>query len=128
MVEVPEVPHGCKAIADVARFRRRDHTFGRTRLRRNHQVVLSQIELLQGQRVQWKHVPMPLPASRQVLQEGRGQLMLLKLRRKHAAVSHERKEIRLRKQLAERLNDAFSSAPTHKPVVDKCYTHLTPKD
>ena len=70
-------------------------------------------------------MPMPLPASRYLLQERCRQLVLLKLGRKRFVVSHQRKEIGLWKQLAQRLDDTLAPAPSHKPVMNNGYAHFT---
>src|ERR1700722_17717395 len=76
-IHIPYVSHGRVTVADVARLWRRDHSLCRPGFRTDHQIVLAEIELLQGEGLKEQEIAMKLLPSWYSLEKRSLQLSVL---------------------------------------------------
>src|SRR5262245_29983681 len=86
---------------------------------RDDEVVVREIERLDGPRVEADESPVAAPSEREPRDPGLDHAAVLDRGRDAAATMHQRVEIRLREDLAEDLEALFAAAHAGQPVVDQ---------
>ena len=119
-VEFPQVPHRRVAVTDVARRRRHEYAFSRSRLAGDDEIVSAQIEVLKrhGHQGQQRAV-----AATQAVEERWRYLPLTNDGAHLLGVVEERKKLGRRKQAAERFHYFFAASHLEQPVVDDGNAH-----
>src|SRR3989344_3272646 len=120
---IPGIPHRRVHITDMERLRPCDNAFGITRRIRQHDVVFTEIELLDGQRHQRREKAMAFARERQMVEKRRIEGLYLEHPMQLLQTENKRIDRRIRKKLGEGFQDPLRSPVLHQVIMHQCDFH-----
>src|SRR5215510_7921878 len=102
------------AIADVASLSGNEDTLRRSRFTADHQIVATQIQVLQCERHERQQ--QPVVASQRIEKRSLHSMGLHDWASAFRIVE-ERENVRVREDSAERIDDCFAAAPVQQPIM-----------
>jgi hypothetical protein len=105
------------AIADMAGFRRGDHTLGNAMAGRDDQVVAGEIELFDGSGKKRKVFPIVIYSEREFLNEGRFNPHPGNGLRNRSSLMQESIQARIRKKLTQNLQTLLPPSHPSQPIM-----------
>src|ERR1700733_932432 len=117
MKHVPYIAHRGMAVAQMHRRGRWNDAFGRARLAADDEIVAAQIELLEGQRHQWKIAFVTSRCTRQLVDEGSRNPMRSNFLGDSLRNINVRKYVSLWVHVAQSFQHLLAAAHANEPIV-----------